>query len=294
MYTIIAGHYREVLFMDRTLPSDKIRQKYFTTGEFAKICNVKKQTLFHYDDIGIFSPEIMGENGYRYYSFQQIEVFENITMLKELDMPLKEIKRYLDHRNPQNLITLLSEKEKELDEKIKELQWIKNYMGAKRDATKEGMQAQGGVVTYRELPEEYLVTTEYDGEESDLTLAAALKKHYNYCHALGMYILPTAGSILPTDEIPVTEFYYQYKYLYTKVKNPEIYPDIMVKPAGTYAVIYHPDGYNTAHKSYRLLMDDIAAKGFTADKYFYEDNILDELSMFGYENYMLKISVRVV
>ena len=40
-------------------------KKYFNTGEFAKLCNVKKQTLFHYDDIGIFSPEIKDHNGYR-------------------------------------------------------------------------------------------------------------------------------------------------------------------------------------------------------------------------------------
>ena len=33
----------------------KNSKNYFTTGEFAKICGVKKQTLFHYDDIGIFS-----------------------------------------------------------------------------------------------------------------------------------------------------------------------------------------------------------------------------------------------
>ncbi|MCY8196596.1 MerR family DNA-binding transcriptional regulator, partial [Bacillus spizizenii] len=39
-------------------------KKYFTTGEFAKLCHVKKQTLFHYDDIGLFSPEIKNENGY--------------------------------------------------------------------------------------------------------------------------------------------------------------------------------------------------------------------------------------
>ena len=28
--------------------------KYFTTGEFAKLCNVKKQTLFHYEKLVFF------------------------------------------------------------------------------------------------------------------------------------------------------------------------------------------------------------------------------------------------
>ena len=37
-----------------------ISSKYFTTGEFAKLWGVKKQTLFHYDDIGIFQPAKRG------------------------------------------------------------------------------------------------------------------------------------------------------------------------------------------------------------------------------------------
>ena len=29
-------------------------KKYFSTGEFAKLCKVHKKTLFHYDDIDLF------------------------------------------------------------------------------------------------------------------------------------------------------------------------------------------------------------------------------------------------
>lgn len=101
---------------------EKNLKDYFTTGEFAHLCNVKKQTLFHYDDIGILSPEIVGENGYRYYSYTQLEVFSTIAMLKELDMPLADIKRYLDHRSPAAFIALLEKQQLEVEEKIKELQ----------------------------------------------------------------------------------------------------------------------------------------------------------------------------
>ena len=71
-------------------------QTYFTTGEFAALCGVTKHTLFHYDQLGIFSPVLKEENGYRFYSYAQIEVFHVISTLKELDIPLKEIKAYLD------------------------------------------------------------------------------------------------------------------------------------------------------------------------------------------------------
>ncbi|MEK3994944.1 MerR family transcriptional regulator [Psychrobacillus sp. FSL K6-2365] len=83
--------------------SENLR-KYFTTGEFAKLCNVKKQTLFHYDEIGLLSPEIKNEKGYRYYSYHQFDVFNVIELLKEVDMPLKEIKLFLNNKTPDELI----------------------------------------------------------------------------------------------------------------------------------------------------------------------------------------------
>ena len=42
--------------------------KYMTTGEFARRMGVTKNTLFHYDNIGLFLPEIVDTNDYRYYS----------------------------------------------------------------------------------------------------------------------------------------------------------------------------------------------------------------------------------
>ena len=40
----------------------------FKTAEFAALCGVKKDTLLHYDHIGLLKPQWVGENGYRYYS----------------------------------------------------------------------------------------------------------------------------------------------------------------------------------------------------------------------------------
>lgn len=68
------------------------RNLYMTTGEFAKLMGVTKETLFHYNEIGLFCPECVTENGYRQYSVNQVEVMNTILMLKKLGMPLKEIR----------------------------------------------------------------------------------------------------------------------------------------------------------------------------------------------------------
>ena len=68
------------------------QERYIKTGEFAKLVGVTKHTLFYYDKIGLFSPEIKLENGYRFYSFDQLDVFDVIQTLRELDVSLEEIK----------------------------------------------------------------------------------------------------------------------------------------------------------------------------------------------------------
>ena len=77
---------------------------YFTTGEFARILGVKKHTLFHYDQIGLLSPALKEENGYRYYFVWQMDVFEVIKALQKLGMPLEEIKEYIENRSPERFM----------------------------------------------------------------------------------------------------------------------------------------------------------------------------------------------
>ena len=96
----------------------KKNKTYFTTGEFAKLFGIKKQTLFYYDQCGIFKPDLTGENGYRYYSYTQQETFAILVMLRELGVSIQEIKAHMDHRSPETLITLLESKKATIDERI--------------------------------------------------------------------------------------------------------------------------------------------------------------------------------
>ena len=73
----------------------------YTTGQFAELCGVKKQTLFHYDDIGLLKPARVDSNGYRRYSHDQYQDYLLISCLKEAGMSLAEIKDYLEEDDPQ-------------------------------------------------------------------------------------------------------------------------------------------------------------------------------------------------
>ena len=62
--------------------------KLFTIGQFSAIHGVTKKTLMWYDEIGLLKPAVIGENGYRYYTYFQSPTLEIILMLRELNPDL--------------------------------------------------------------------------------------------------------------------------------------------------------------------------------------------------------------
>ena len=108
-----------------------MKDNYFSTGEFAKLCNVNKKTLFYYDEIGLFKPEIVKENGYRYYSVYQLEVFDIIYTLRDLGVPLKQIKSFIDERNPKSVVEFFKYKTEEIENEIKQLRRKQEIMSNK-------------------------------------------------------------------------------------------------------------------------------------------------------------------
>src|SRR5215470_1968664 len=61
-------------------------------GEFARVVQVSIATLHHYDRCGLLKPhELDPDNGYRYYSLDQLARLNHILALKELGFPLEQI-----------------------------------------------------------------------------------------------------------------------------------------------------------------------------------------------------------
>ncbi|MEI3605396.1 MerR family transcriptional regulator [Pseudogracilibacillus sp. SE30717A] len=68
----------------------------YTVHEVAKIAHTTVKTLHYYHKIGLLIPEEITEAGYRLYGKKGVERLQQILFYKELDFPLKEIKKLLD------------------------------------------------------------------------------------------------------------------------------------------------------------------------------------------------------
>ena len=101
---------------------------FFTAGEFAKIHSINKRTLHYYDSVGIFSPKFKGENGYRYYTYEQSMELENILSLREIGMSIEELQRYINSPNKNDFRNIAREKVNEIDKTITRLKKLKEII----------------------------------------------------------------------------------------------------------------------------------------------------------------------
>ncbi|MCB2290344.1 MerR family transcriptional regulator [Clostridium sp. CS001] len=266
--------------------------KYFNTGDFAKLCNVKKQTLFHYDDIGIFSPEIKDDNGYRYYSYQQFDVFNVITILKEIDMPLKGIKAYLDNRSPSTLVELFKSKVLEVDLEIENLKRIRKLMETKIAITEEACIIDYSKISLEFFDEEYLVLSNSIEDVTHKDYLKIVSEHMNYCTLNHLNSGHSIGIIINKENIlkGVSE---NYSFLYTKLDSNNDSPFTFTKPKGLYCIAYHKGNYNNIDKTYKKILQFLKSSNLIIGKYSYEECLLDEVAVEGYDNYVTQILVEV-
>ena len=64
-----------------------------TVNEVSKLTGLTIRTLQYYDRIGLFKPSMVTDAGYRIYDGKDLETLFQIMMFRELEMPLKDIKR---------------------------------------------------------------------------------------------------------------------------------------------------------------------------------------------------------
>lgn len=93
-------------------------------SEMSKLTGVSIRTLQYYDKIGLLCPTEYTESGYRLYDDTALERLQQILLFRELEFPLKEIKRIINspefdrQKALEQQITLLTLKKEHLENLI--------------------------------------------------------------------------------------------------------------------------------------------------------------------------------
>lgn len=91
-----------------------------TAKEFASMLNTTVRTIKYYEEIGLFHPIQVKENGYRYYHVTQIDDFKSIQVLQECGMRLEEIKEYLNKPSFEKKMEILDLQKERLERRMEE------------------------------------------------------------------------------------------------------------------------------------------------------------------------------
>ena len=77
----------------------EVNNMEYTIRQLANLSGVSTRTLRYYDEIDLLKPKRIGENGYRIYETEQIDMLEQILCYRALGVSLEEISRLLSATN---------------------------------------------------------------------------------------------------------------------------------------------------------------------------------------------------
>lgn len=266
---------------------------YMTTGELARIMGITKETLFHYDEIGLFCPQVVKENRYRYYSVDQIELLDTILLLKELGIPLKEIRSLLENRTPEKMAHFLSERESQIQREITKLREMKRWVAHRRERIEKVMQQDLSTVQVCTCPERYYLEWEDSKDQNELFKKANamvtdfLMKNSGFQNEYLVTYMQNAAQV----EHGIYGIYNRATLLLRKKPKGMKY---RVLPAGEYLVACHVGHWETIGEAYERMHAYRKAHGLRVSDTYLEYYLVDGSTVEDVQDYVTEIAVRIL
>ncbi|GLC89541.1 MerR family transcriptional regulator [Lysinibacillus piscis] len=266
--------------------------KYFTTGEFAKICKVNKQTLIYYDQIGLLSPSMKDDKGYRYYSIAQYDFFSVIELLKAVGMSLKDIQTYMAAKSPDNFLELMQQQKDIVSKKRRQLEMIEGIIDVKINSTKEALQLDFEQITIEYQAEEILYLSRNIENSTEEQFVKAVS---DFIEELDRSQLDTGhpiGGITKREHV-LAGHYDNYSYLYMEQPQPRTGQPYFKAIEGEVLVGYHVGPSSTLSDTYKRLLKVMDEKGYVLGQYIYEEYIYDAVTKNRDQEYVTKIMLEI-
>lgn len=260
-----------------------MKDQLFTIQQYADLHEINKRTLHFYDQEGLFSPAVKKENGYRYYSLSQGATLEMILTLRELDMSLDDIKRYMEKRNPKDFDLLLEAKQRQVDEKIRELKEMKDLLNTKQVQLRYLAEDLYSVQVVECKKKNYLVTPVEEKKES---YVGAMIQHGK---SLPHHLFNTElGTMNHTDHL--------YKKDYNHTDG--IFSDMgalksnHTRSSGSFIRAFHVGDFNDLTPTYERILAYCSKQHLKLEGYAYELGIND-LCVMSMEEYVTMIEIKI-
>lgn len=268
----------------------KNHNKLFSIGQFAALHQINKKTLMWYDEVGLFRPAVVRENGYRYYTYQQSSILETILMLRELDVPISEIKTFLDHKVADSFHAVLSDQANEVDKAIERLLQIKKALLYHKQNLEYLKTIDLSKYSIVEKAEERLVMlkiTKDTPPEQETEMIFEEAGHHRACRMYGILY----GSILPVTSLYQHDFE-DYSGIFLKIPEAKLTTNVHIRPAGRYLRTFSKGSWDRLPQKYEEILRHATEHHIEFRGYAYETGINDIVCN-SMEDYITQIEIPI-
>ncbi|MCE4051012.1 MerR family transcriptional regulator [Bacillus sp. Au-Bac7] len=262
--------------------------KTFSTGEFANLFGVKKDTLLYYNKINLFNPAGIHSNGYRYYTLPQLDTFSAIQSLRSVNFPINDLKSYFESPSVPKLNELASRQVENIENEINKLKENQLFLSRLIEVTNELKNVIIGELILKELPAESVLFSSSKNIDWEASVEDLSHIYDEFLKEVGVNGAAAFGSVLNKKNL-LSENFLQADCLFCRMEGP----GTTQKPAGLYAIYYYQGSYDNIKIAYSYLLKEIAFRKLTIDGDAYEEYLLHSLVSKHEEEYITKISIKV-
>lgn len=273
----------------------KMEQRmYMTTGELAKLMGITKETLFHYDEIGLFRPAVVMKNRYRYYEVSQMELLDAILLLKELGMPLKEIRELLGKRSPERMLEVFSEREQKIQKEMTKLKNMKRWITHRKNRIETGLHINTDEIRIQQFPERFYLYSSVESGNAEESYRKANELVTRFLEANPGFKSDYEVAYIQHGDDVEHGIYDRYDNAIVLLEKRPCKLSYQVLPEGDYLTAYHRGHWKTVGAAYQRMLAYIQEQGLQVEREYIERYLIDALAVDDLNSYMTEITVRLL
>jgi DNA-binding transcriptional MerR regulator len=235
-------------------------KKQFTIGEMAKLHQIRESTLRYYDEKGIFQPKFVDQKTqYRYYTIDQFSMLGIIKFLREMGIPLKDIKVFVENRTPSLALELLEKQMESLIQKQREIEYMTSIMKHKIEAIRSGVHNKDSKMVVKHIVARPIRSVTINGDISD----ELFEFHLNELQKEAQPLFAGDIGVSISKEALINKQYQQYNRLFILLESKQEKLDTYsyIEEA-SFACMCHYGPWDTTGQTYRELYEEIVQQGY--------------------------------
>ena len=259
----------------------------FSISDFARFSRTTRNTLLHYDRIGLLSPASYGKNRYRYYSAGQLVTINVIRTLQALGMSLAEIQEAIKTRTPRQMDALFSGQIVKINNKINEWNRARDLLLTLQESIHSVLEIDENAVTAEILPEEKIILgsqNDYSGGKDSFD---ALFRFYSDMEKKNLDLNFPVWGVFSENRIKKGDWVFPDRYYFCNPNGPD------ARPSGLYVIGYSRGGYGQSDRLYRKLIQYIEKNGYRISGDAYEEYPLNEVCLTESNGYLIRLMITV-